>query len=95
LADLRTYQGVQDDLDKTSKLTARLVADRVSRTFNNLPAQPTYLRSLPDMDVEGTRQEMLAIQSGGSLEGGLSQLINQAESGLELLEALKKEGYSS
>jgi hypothetical protein len=94
LADLRTYQGVQDDLDKTSKLTARLVADRVNRTFNGLPTQPTHLLSLPEMDVEGTRRDLLAIQNGDSLEGGISQLISQADSGLQLLEALIKEGYS-
>lgn len=94
LSDLRAYQGVQEDLGKTSTLAARLVASRVSRTFNDLPAQPSRLQSLPDMDVDGTRRDLQAIQNGATLEGGFSQLISQAESGLELLEALEREGYS-
>jgi hypothetical protein len=94
LSDLRTYQGVQEDLDKTSTLAARLVAERVSRTFNGLPAHPSRLQTIPDLDVEGTRRNLQAIQNGDHLEGGFSQLISQAESGLKLLEALEKEGYS-
>jgi hypothetical protein len=49
---------------------------------------------MPDLDVEGTRRNLQAIQNGDHLEGGFSQLISQAESGLKLLEALEKEGYS-
>jgi hypothetical protein len=95
LSDLRAYQGVQKDLDKTSKLAARLVAARVNRTFDDLPAKLTHLHSFPQLDVERTRRDLLAIQNGDYLEGGSSQLITQAESGLELLEALEKEGFSS
>jgi len=94
LSDLRTYQGVQEDLDKTSALAARMVAERVSRKFSSLPSQPARLQSLPDLDVEGTRRDLLAIQNGESHEVGFSQLISQAESGMKLLEALEKEGYS-
>jgi hypothetical protein len=91
---LRTYQGVQEDLGKTSALAARLVAERVGRTFKGLTAQPSRLLSLPELDVEGTRRDLRAIQNGDPLEGGFSQLISQAESGMKLLEALEKEGYS-
>jgi nitrate reductase gamma subunit len=94
LSDLRTYQGVQEDLDKTSTLTAKLVAGRVSRTFNKLPSKPVQLRSLPDLDIARTRKEMKHLQNGGEIEGGFSSLISQAERGLELLDALEREGYS-
>ncbi len=94
LADLRAYRSVQQDLDKTSILTAKLVAGRVARTFNNLPAQPTNLRTLPDLDVEGTRRDLMNLQSGDILEGDFSRMISQAERGLKLLEALEREGYS-
>ena len=94
LADLRTYQGVQEDLDKNSALTAKLVAGRVARTFNNLTTQPATLSTLPDLDIDRTRKELKHIQNGGSVEGGFSSLIRQAEEGLELLEALEREGYS-
>ena len=94
LADLRTYQGVQQDLDKSSALTARLVAERVSQTFNGLPAQPGRLQSRPELDLEKTRQDLQNLQKGGQVAGGFSEMVRQAESGLEVLEALEREGYS-
>jgi hypothetical protein len=94
LADLRTYRGVQEDLSKASLLTAKLVAGRVARTFNHLPAKPTNLRTLPDLDVEGTRRDLMNLQSGEIIEGDFSRLISQAERGLEMLDALEREGYS-
>jgi nitrate reductase gamma subunit len=94
LADLRTYRGVQEDLSKTSLLTAKLVAGRVARTFNHLPAKPTNLRTLPDLDVEGTRRDLMNLQSGEIIEGDFSRMISQAERGLEMLDALEREGYS-
>jgi hypothetical protein len=94
LSDLRTSQGVQRDLDKTSALAAKLVAERVIRTFDDLPAKPTHLATLPDLDVAGIRRDLVTIQNGGLLEGGNARLISQAESGLKLLKALEREGYS-
>jgi hypothetical protein len=94
LADLRTYRGVQEDLSKASILTAKLVAGRVARTFNHLPAKPTNLRTLPDLDVEGTRRDLMNLQSGEIIEGDFSRMISQAERGLEMLDALEREGYS-
>jgi len=94
LADLRTYRSVQQDLDKTSILTAKLVAGRVARTFNHLPAQPINLLTLPELDVEGTRRDLMTLQSEEIREGNFSRMISQAERGLELLDALEREGYS-
>jgi len=94
LADLRVCQEVQRDLDKTSTLAAKLVAERVIRTFDSLPSKPDRLQTLPDLDVHGIRRDLLTIQNGDLLEGGNARLISQAESGLKLLEALEKEGYS-
>ena len=94
LADLRTYREMQVDLAKTSTLTAKVVAERVSRTFNDLPAQPARLRSLPDLDLEVARLEMKKLQNGSVDGQSLADTIDQAEKGLVLLDALKKEGYS-
>jgi hypothetical protein len=94
LADLRAYRGVQEDLGKTSTLAAKLVAERVSQTFNGLPAQPAHLSSLPDLDLEVTRRDLKNLQNGGAHGQALSQTIDQAEKGMELLEALEREGYS-
>ena len=94
LADLRTHQGIQQDLAKTSNLTARLVADRVSRTFNGLPAKPARLYTLPDMDLEMTRRDLKILQAEGGKGQPLAATIQMAEKGLTLLEALEKEGYS-
>ena len=88
LADLRTYRGVQENLDKTSALTAKLVAGRVARTFNNLPDKPTNLRTLPGLDVEGTINgesatgtgQILTGDSGNATSDGLSLLIELVQS---------------
>ena len=94
LADLRTYQGIEKDLAKTSTLAAKVVAERVSRTFNGLPAQPSRLRSLPDLDLEKARLELQILQNGDADDQPLADTIRQAEKGLALLEALEREGYS-
>jgi len=94
LSDLRAYQGVQEELDKTSSLAAKLVAGNVARTFNKMPSQPVQLSSLPDLDITRTRKELKHLQNGGVVEGGFPTLIIQAERGLDLLDALDREGYS-
>ena len=94
LADLRTTRSIQEELGKTSSLTARLVADRVEKTFQELPARPIRLATLPDLDLEQTRQDLRVLKNGGKREDSTAQDIQQAEQGLDLLQALEKEGYS-
>jgi hypothetical protein len=94
LADLRTVQAVQTDLKKTSTLAARLVAGQVEKTFDGLPTRPSRLASLPDLDVVETRQALKKVQNGTEHEGETARIIDQAENGLALLQALEKEGYS-
>ena len=94
LADLRTVGAVQEDLQKTSTLTAKLIAERVDKTFNGMPDQPTKLTLMPDLDVGETRRVLKEIQNGGKEGQEISGIIKQAESGLELLKALEREGYS-
>jgi len=94
LADLRTTRGIQEKLGKTSTLTAKLVADKVERTFQNLPAQPAQLATRPEMDLEQTRQDLKLLKNGKKIEESAAHVIRQAEKGLELLQALEDEGYS-
>lgn len=94
LADLRTTRGIQEDLGKTSTLAAKLVADQVEKTFRDLPARPSRLATMPDLDLEGTRQALKSLKNGGIEEQGAARAIQQAEQGLELLRALEKEGFS-
>jgi hypothetical protein len=94
LADLRTTRGIQEELGKTSALAAKLVADKVERTFRALPDWPARLAALPDLDLDQTRQDLKTLNHGGKGEGSTAQSIQQAEQGLELLRALEKEGYS-
>ena len=95
LADLRTVEAVQSELHKTSTMTAKLVADRVERTFNGLPTRPSKLASLPDLDLDQTRRDLQLVKNGSD-EGDqdVTRILEQAESGLALLQALEKEGYS-
>ena len=95
LADLRTTRSIQQELGKTSALAAKLVADKVEQTFRDLPARPTHLATLPDLDLDQTRRELLALQKGEAQEEDFSEMITQAESGLQLLQALEREGYRS
>ena len=94
LADLRTTRSMQQELGKTSSLTAKLVAERVSRTFKELPAQPAHLQTLPDLDLAGARRDLMNLQNGAAVHQKLSLTLDQAEQGLEILEALEREGYS-
>ncbi len=97
LADLRTYQAVQEDLGKTSTLAARLVADRVEKTLNGVPdtnSSLARLASKPELDLAGTRLALQEIQNGVDTDQKPGGIIHQAERGLKLLEALEKEGFS-
>lgn len=94
LADLRTYQGIQQDLEKASTMTARLVADQVGRAFQRLPVQAAHLGRLPDLDLEGTLGEMRNLQHDIAKGQDLSSTMRQAEKGLALLEALERGGFS-
>jgi hypothetical protein len=72
LADLRTYQGVQEDLGKTSALTARLVADRVEKTLNGVSDTNSSLARLalkPELDLAGTRLALQEIHAGSPGKG--------------------------
>ena len=94
LADLRTTRGIQEELGKTSTLAAKLVADKVEKTFLKLPTRPARLATLPDLDLDQTRQDLKTLKNGGNGDGSSAHAIQQAEQGLELLQALEKEGYS-
>ncbi len=94
LADLRTTRGIQEELGKTSTLAAKLVADKVEKAFRELPARPARLATLPDLDLDQTRQDLKTLKNGGSGDGSTAHAIQQAEKGLELLQALENEGYS-
>jgi len=94
LADLRTTRSIQEELGKTSTLAAKLVADKVEKTFQELPARPARLASLPELDLVQTRQDLKTLINGGMREESAAHVIQQAEQGLELLRALEKEGYS-
>ncbi len=94
LADLRTTRGLQEELGKTSTLTAKLVADKVEQTFRDLPVWPSRLAGLPDLDLDQTRQDLSMLKNGGIGNGSTTHAIQQAEQGLDILHALEKEGYS-
>lgn len=97
LADLRTHQSVQRDLQKTSKITARLVANRVEKTLNGVTESQLHMSSLgsnPGLDVAGTRLALKEIRNGKDPDQKPSRTIRQAERGMDLLDALEGEGFS-
>lgn len=96
LADLRIYQSVRQDLQKTSKITARLVANRVEKTLNGVTDTQLNISSLgsnPELDVAGTRLALKEIRIGKDQDQKPSRTIRQAERGMDLLEALEEEGF--
>ena len=94
LSDLRTTRGIQEELGKTSTLAAKLVADKVEKTFRELPTRPARLATLPDLDLDQTRQDLKTFKNGENGDSSTAHAIQQGEQGLELLQALEKEGYS-
>jgi hypothetical protein len=49
---------------------------------------------MPDLELDQTRRQLQTLKNGGDGEGGSARAIQQAEQGLEMLQALEKEGYS-
>lgn len=94
LSDLREVQAVRGDLQKTSTLTAKMVSDKLERTLNGMPARPNRLRSIPELDVGQTSWELQQIHNGDGQDKKISQIIELAESGLALLDALERDGFS-
>ena len=94
LADLREVQSMRGDLQKTSTLAAKMVAGNLERTLSGMPARPNRLRSLPDLDIGQTSWDLQRIHNGDGGDKQVSQIIEMAESGLALLEALERDGYS-
>ena len=93
LADLRVTSGLRDELEQTSAVAARLVADQVEKAFRELPARPTSLASLPDLDLDLTRKSLRELENGDGESQAPSFLLEQAQRGLDLLKALEREGY--
>jgi hypothetical protein len=93
LEDLRAYQSVQQDLQKTGRLTAKLIANRVEKRLNGLPDGQTRLRQAPEIDLVKTRQVMRKIQDGRDEDLKLSDTIQEAEQGMVLLNILEDENY--
>ena len=94
LSDLRTTRGIQEELGKNTALTAKIVADKVEKTYRELPARSARLATLPGLDLDQTRQDLKTLINGGTGDGSAAHVIQQAEQGLELLQALEKEDYS-
>ena len=97
MADLRTYQSVQRDLQKTTKITARLVANRVEKTLSGVTDTQLHMSSLgsnPGLDVASTRLALKEIRNEKDPDTKPSRTIRQAERGMDLLDALEGEGFS-
>ena len=92
--DTQKYQAMKEDLQKTSKITARLVGDHVEQTLAGVSGDVQRDLDAREMDIGGYRDELhhLQDQEAETWEG--SHALRNAERGLELLEALEKEGYS-
>jgi hypothetical protein len=93
LADLRVTNGLRDELDQTSSVAARLVAGQVDKAFRELPARPTSLASLPDLDLDLTWRSLQDVGNQDGETQAPSFLLEQAQRGLDLLKALEREGY--
>ena len=87
LADLRTYQDLRENLEKTGSLAAQLVAERVDRTVSQLPVQAAHLGTIPDL--EGILEELEDFKGEDGADRDLSGTLERAERGLGLLQAIK------
>lgn len=93
-ADIQKYRSLQKDLQKTSKITARLVGNNVQQKLASVPGETRRDFQGGGMDIGGYEDELdqLQDQKAGEREG--SYALRNAERGLELLEELEKQGYS-
>lgn len=93
-ADMQRYQSMREDLTKTSKITAKLVADNVEQSMQNVPGDAREWLREKALDWEEYDSELQSIRNWEDESFAESHAIRHAERGMELLEALEREGYS-
>jgi hypothetical protein len=90
LGDLRTYQAMQEELNKNNHLTAKLVANSVEQGLTGDPEGSARLTARDGLDVVGTRDDLRALVGRDLGRVPRGEVLHQAEKGLALLEALER-----
>ena len=65
----------------------------MEKAFRDLPARPTNLATLPELDLDHTRKSLQEVGNGEADSRAATFLLEQAQRGLDLLVALEREGY--
>lgn len=93
-ADTQKYQSMRKDLQKTSKITAKLVADNVEQSLQQVPGDAQEWLKDRALDWDDYQEELQTIRNWEEETFEEEHAIRHAERGIELLEALEREGYS-
>jgi|GEM_PF-1495752 len=93
-ADTQKYQSMRKDLQKTSKITAKLVADSVEQSLQKVPGDASEWMRDHALDWEDYQEELQVLQNWEEDVLEDEHALRHAERGIELLEALEREGYS-
>lgn len=93
-ADQKKYQMIQKDLKKNSRITARLVDSSVRQTMKSTPDGAGERIARQVVDLDDYRQELHRLMELSLEEWEEPHAIRIAERGMDMLEALEKEGYS-
>lgn len=93
-ADTQKYQSMREEIKKTSKITAKLVADNVENSLQNVPGDVREWLREHALDWDDYQEELETLRNWEDEAIEESHAIQHAERGMELLEALEREGYS-
>jgi len=93
-ADMQRYHSMREDLTKTTQITAKLVADNVQQSMQNIPGDAREWLRKQALDWDDYDEELQMIRNWEDQSFAESHAIRHAERGIELLEALEREGYT-
>jgi len=93
-ADQQKYQSIKEDLKKNSRITARLVNSNLQQTMDSAPDGRGERIAREVVDLDDYRQELHRLMEQSLEDWEEPHAIRIAERGMEMLEALEREGYS-
>jgi len=93
-ADQQKYQAIREDLKKNSRITARLVNSNLQKTMDSAPDEEGRRIASQVVDFDDYRQDLRRLIDQNLDTWDEPHVIRVAEQGMEMLEALEKEGYS-
>ncbi|MFO8036841.1 MAG: hypothetical protein R6U57_09485 [Anaerolineales bacterium] len=93
-ADMHRYQFMGEDLRKTTKITAKLVAGNMEQSMKNVPGDTRAGPQEQLLDWNDYEEKLQTIWNWEGKPSDEPHVIRHAQWGMEFFETLEREGYS-